>query len=242
MDALSRAKRDLVIANRILAREDVVDAYGHISTRHPEDPTLFLLSRSRSPELVEDADIMTFRMDGSPSDGDTRPAYLERFIHAAIYLARPEVKAVVHAHSESTLPFGITATKLRAVIHSGSIIGHDIPLWDIDEKFGDSTDLLVRNIEQGKDLAARLGANKAVLMRGHGFSAASNSLKMLVRIAVYLPRNARAQLEAMRLGEIKPMSAGEISMRDRQMADPEAPELMRAWDYWAARAGVSDLL
>lgn len=241
MDALIRAKRDLVIANRILAREEVVDAYGHISTRHPDDPSLFLLSRSRSPELVDDTDIMTFRMDGTPTDGDTRSPYLERFIHAAIYQARPEVMAVVHAHSEDTLPFGITATKLRAVIHSGSVIGNDIPLWDIDEKFGDGTDLLVRNIEQGSDLATRLAGNNVVLMRGHGFSAASYSLKMVVRISVYLPRNARAQLQAMRLGEVKPLAANEIATRDRQMK-PESPELMRAWEYWAARAGVAHLL
>lgn len=241
MDILSRAKRDLVIANRILSREDVVDAYGHISVRHPNDPALFLLSRSRSPELVEESDIMTFRMDGTPADGDPRPPYLERFIHAGIYQARPEVNAVVHAHSEDTLPFGLTAAKLQAVIHSGSVIGREIPKWDIEDHFGDATDLLVRNIEQGNDLAKALGPHNVVLMRGHGFSAASASLQMLMRIAVYLPRNARILLQAMRLGEVKPLSANEIATRERDMK-PDSPEIRRAWDYWANRAGVAHLL
>jgi hypothetical protein len=28
----------LVIANRILAHEEVIDAYGHVSVRHPDKP------------------------------------------------------------------------------------------------------------------------------------------------------------------------------------------------------------
>ena len=241
MDALARAKADLVIANRILAREEVVDAYGHVSTRHPDNPNQFLLSRSCSPELVEESDIQNFNLDGTPASNDPRPPYLERFIHAAIYQARPEINGVVHAHSEDTLPFGLTAAKLQAVIHSGSVIGHEIPKWDIEDDFGDGTDLLVRNMTQGGSLATALGPHKVVLMRGHGFSAASTSLQMVVRIAVYLPRNARALLQALRLGEVKPLSANEIAVRDRDMK-PESPELQRAWQYWATRAGVAHLL
>src|SRR6185503_5333301 len=112
MNAVDHAIRDLVIGNRILAYEGVVDAYGHVSMRHPEKPDRFLLSRSRSPELVAPEDIMEFTLDGSPVGGDKRPPYLERFIHGGVYEARPDVMAVVHSHAESVLPFSVSETPL----------------------------------------------------------------------------------------------------------------------------------
>ena len=130
MSNLAPVIQDLVIANRILAREDVVDAYGHVSIRHPDNPSRFLIARSLAPDLVGPEDIVELDLDGQPVGGDTRQLYLERFIHAAIFEARPDVMAVVHAHAEDTLPFSIAAaTKLRPVIHSGSFIGKEVPVW-----------------------------------------------------------------------------------------------------------------
>src|SRR2546427_3922806 len=163
---LRPAFRDLVVANRILANEDVVDAYGHVSIRHPADATRYLLARSLSPELVERDDIMEFQLDGTPV-GDSRQSYLQRFIHRAIYEARPDVQAVVHAHAEAVLPFTITTTPLQPVIHSGSFMGAHVPVWDIRDNFGD-TNLLVANMAHGRDLARRLGADSVAVMRGHG--------------------------------------------------------------------------
>jgi HCOMODA/2-hydroxy-3-carboxy-muconic semialdehyde decarboxylase len=138
MSQLDELLRDLVVANRILANENVVDAYGHISVRHPDNPKRFFMSRSRSPELVERDDLIEFDERGEPVN-DQRPPYLERFIHAAIFEARPDVTAVVHAHAEDTLPFGLVATPLRPVIHSAAYIGGAIPVWDIRDKFGDTS-------------------------------------------------------------------------------------------------------
>ena len=147
MTDINQLLKDLVIANRILAREDVVDAYGHVSVRHPDKPEHFFLSRSLAPDLIETDDIVELGLDGQPVRDETRPLYLERFIHAAIFEARPDVHAVVHAHAEDILPFGIAqATPLRPVIHSGSFIGAHVPVWDIADEFGD-TDLLVRNMD-----------------------------------------------------------------------------------------------
>src|SRR3989442_15778993 len=210
MSDLERIVRELVIANRILANEDVVDAYGHVSVRHPDDPGRYLLARSVAPELVERDDIIDFRLDGTPVREDKRALYLERFIHGAIYEARPDVMAVVHAHAEAVLPFTITKTPLRPVIHSGSFMGADVPVWDIADRFGD-TNLLVTNMAQGRDLAHCLGRNNVVLMRGHGFAAAARSLIEVVRMSVYTPRNARALLAALALGEVKPLSRGGIN-------------------------------
>jgi HCOMODA/2-hydroxy-3-carboxy-muconic semialdehyde decarboxylase len=235
----------LVLANRILAREDVVDAYGHVSMRHPHDPGRYILARSRAPELVDASDLMVFTLDGTAVGADSRQPYLERFIHGAIYEARPDVNAVVHAHAEDTLAFGIAgAQKLVPVIHSGAFIGGPVPVWDIADAFGDETNLLVTNVAQGRDLAKTLGNGRVALMRGHGFAAAAPSLIDVVRLSVYLPRNARVQINAMRLGEFKPLSAGEIGERSGggQVYGPQSQTTWRAWEYWALRAGCEELL
>lgn len=239
---IDRTIRDLVIANRILAHEGLLDAYGHVSVRHPEDPDRFLLSRSRSPEQVEPEDVLTFDLEGQPVVADDRPLYLERFIHAAIYAARPDAQTAVHAHTEGLLPFSITDTPLRAVIHSASDIGARVPVWDIADRFGPDTDLLVRNMDQARDLSATLGDAEIALMRGHGFAHAGRSLPTTARLCVFLARNARVQLAAHALGgTLTPIGEGETDARKRNFqADSSA--IQRAWVNWAARAGCNHLL
>jgi ribulose-5-phosphate 4-epimerase/fuculose-1-phosphate aldolase len=187
-------------------------------------------------------DIVDLDLDGQPVRDEPRSLYLERFIHAAIFAARPDVMAVVHAHAEDTLPFGIAqGTKLRPVIHLGSFIGAEVPVWDIAGKFGD-TSLLVTNMDQANDLAQCLAGNRVALMRGHGFAAAARSLIEVVRLAVYLPRNARALMRAKQLGgEIKYLSQGEIEAHNRGYS-PHSAATWRAWEYWANRAGCGHLL
>jgi HCOMODA/2-hydroxy-3-carboxy-muconic semialdehyde decarboxylase len=242
MSSFETLIQDLVIANRILAKEDVVDAYGHVSVRHPDNPRHFLIARSVAPELVTTEDIVELDLDGQPVRDEKRTLYLERFIHSAIFAARPDVMAVVHAHAEDTLAFGVAdATKLRPVIHSGSFIGTEVPVWDIADNFGD-TNLLVSNMEQGRDLAKCLGVNDVALMRGHGFASAGRTLIEVVRISVYLPRNARTLMRAKQLGgTIKYLSQGEIDARNRGYS-PYSTETWRAWEYWANKAGCGHLL
>ena len=242
MSLPEQAIRDLIIANRVLANENVVDAYGHVSIRHPDDPNRYLLSRSRSPQLVSADDIMEFTLDGKALNSDNRPAYLERFIHGAIYEARPEINAVIHAHAEEILPFSVSkTTKLTPVIGPGSDLGHDVPIWDIRDKFGDATNLLVTSMNHGRDLVGTMKGNPVCLMRGHGFAAARHTVQEVVRMAVYLPRNARVQMAAMQLGEYTPLSFNEIETK-KVSHGPTSPEAWRAWEYWAIRAGCSGLL
>jgi HCOMODA/2-hydroxy-3-carboxy-muconic semialdehyde decarboxylase len=227
---------ELVAANRILANLGVVDAYGHASARHPTDPQRFLLSRSRSPELVTPDDIMEFSLDGQALDGDTRPAYLERFIHGGIYAARPDINAVVHSHADEVVPFTITKQPLIPVLHSAADMGLRVPTWDIREKFGDHTNLLVSTTEQGHDLARRLGAERVVLMRGHGFAAAAPSIYEVVKIAAFMPRNAQILTTALRFGNPIPLSAGEVEALSSM--DPTSPAARRAWEFWCSKAGL----
>jgi HCOMODA/2-hydroxy-3-carboxy-muconic semialdehyde decarboxylase len=116
-------------------------------------------------------------------------------------------------------------------------------VWDIARRFGDKTNLLVTNVAQGRDLAKTLAKNNVVLMRGHGFAAAAKSLIDVVRMSVYLPRNARVQFRAMQLGRVRPLAKGEIQARTGGTGyKPDSPETQRAWQYWAERAGCADLL
>ncbi|MBM3539482.1 MAG: class II aldolase/adducin family protein [Alphaproteobacteria bacterium] len=233
MADLNALRRDLAVANRILANEGVVDAYGHVSVRHPEDKGRFLLSRSRAPELVSPDDLMEFGLDGEVVDkGDKRAPYVERFIHAAVYEARPEIVSVIHNHSPKVVPFSVTKTPLRPLIHVAGAMGATIPVWDIREKFGD-TNLLVANLDQGRDMTRALGQNTVVLMRGHGCTVASDGLKKAVITAVYVQVNATLQLEAMGLGEINFLTPGEVKKTGDLLNMPLVET--RVWDYLASR-------
>ncbi len=236
MDHLDSVIGDLVIANRILAHEGVLDAYGHVSVRHPTKPDRYLLSCSRAPELVEKHDIAEYYLSGEPVHKDDRHPYLERFIHGGIYESRPDVVAVIHSHAEDTLAFGMTREPLRPVIHNASRMGLHVPVWDIRDTFGD-TNMLVSNVAQGRDLAQSLGENSVVLMRGHGFAAAGKNLLEVVGLAVYLPKNARVLYNALRFGGVVPLSPGEIEQIHN---GPQPHDWKRAWEYWSRRAGFGN--
>jgi HCOMODA/2-hydroxy-3-carboxy-muconic semialdehyde decarboxylase len=152
VNAIERAIRDLVIANRILAHNKVLDAYGHVSVRHPERGDRYFLACSISPAIAKVEDIIEFHLDGTPVDpGERRVLYVERFIHGGAYEKRPDVKAALHSHAEDLFPFSIPKKiRLQPVIHNAGDMGHDVPVWDIADKFGDETTLLVTNMEQGR--------------------------------------------------------------------------------------------
>jgi ribulose-5-phosphate 4-epimerase/fuculose-1-phosphate aldolase len=231
--------RDLAIANRILAHEGVVDAFGHVSIRHPDRPDRFFMSRSRSPELVTVADLMEFALDGTAVDPRGRTPYSERFIHGAIYEKRLDVASVIHNHSNEIIPYGITPVKLRPVLHVGAAIGEDVPVWDIRRNFGD-TNMLVVNMEQGRDLAATLGSNRVALMRGHGCAVAGNTLREAVFTAIYLQVNAKLQTVAMSLSsEVQYLSPGELARTKEMLSQPLG--LDRSWEYWTMRANRSGI-
>jgi HCOMODA/2-hydroxy-3-carboxy-muconic semialdehyde decarboxylase len=233
MTALDELVEELVTANRILARENVVDSFGHISVRHPDDPQRYLLSRSRAPDCIEKDDIMEFALDGTAVDARGRAPYLERFIHGALYEGRPDVMSVVHNHSESVIPFGVTGRPIKPIFHMGASIGHQVPVWDSHDRFGD-TSLLVENMAMGRDLAKLIGAGATALMRGHGATVVAHSIRQAVYISIYLEVNARLQKQAMDMGEIKFLTAGEI---DKVASRTGSYGINRAWENWCRRAG-----
>jgi ribulose-5-phosphate 4-epimerase/fuculose-1-phosphate aldolase len=222
----------LVEANHILAHERVVDAFGHISMRHPERPKHFLMSCSRSPELVSAADILEFGPDGEPVDGSNRPLYKERFIHSSIYAKRADVGSVMHNHSYAVIPFSVSKVKLRPVIASTAKIGKHIPVWDIRKKFG-ATNMLVTNSAKGDDLAKCLGKNTSVLMRGHGCTVVGRTVFDATLSSIYLQVNAQLQMDAMRLGRVAFLHDDEIDLIWNKDQDRGAS---RSWEYLKTRA------
>ncbi len=238
MAARDKLLRELVIANRILANEGVVDAFGHVSVRHPDNPERYLLSRSRAPQLIVADDVMEFRLDGEAIDPRGRLPYAERMIHGAVYELRPEVRAVVHNHAYEVIPFGITNTQIRPVVHFCASIGADIPIWDIRDGFG-VTDHLVVTMDHGRDLARCLGERAVALMKRHGCVVAGASLREAVMTAIYLQVNARLQLQALQLGTPDYLTPTEAELCAGRMTAPLG--LDRAWEYWCLRAGAEGL-
>lgn len=225
--ALNDIIQAVVDANRILAREGVLDGYGHVSARHPDHPERFLLSRSLAPELVTAADIMTFDLDSNLL-GDTRQPYLERFIHGEIYRRRPDVRAVVHSHAPAVVPFAASSVRMKPIYHMSSFLGEGPAVWDIRKCFG-CTDMLVTNNEQGRSLAEALGKDNVALMRGHGFVTVGDTVPLAVYRAVYTELNAKLQASAIALGGsvtyLEPDEAAQSDAKNRTT-------IGRPWQLW----------
>ena len=182
---LDQAVEDLVVANRVLAREGIVDGYGHVSARHPASLNTFLLARSIAPELVTRDDVMEYDLEGRPLDARGRASYQERFIHSEIYKARPDVRAIVHCHTPSLIPFCNSTVPLRPMFHMSFFVAEGIPVFEIRTAAG-MTDLLVKDAVLGRALAEALGRKPAALMRGHGAVVVADSIPTVVGRSVYL--------------------------------------------------------
>ena len=229
MAQLDDLLEDLVTANRVLASQGIVDSFGHVSIRHPDNPERYFLSRARAPERVEMADIMEFTLEGDPVDAKGRRPYLERFIHGAAYEMRPDVMSVIHNHSPGVIPYGITGHKMRPIMHMCASIGHEVPIWDQHTKFGD-TDLLVRTMAQGHDLAKKLGKGATCLMRGHGCVVVGPYLRRTVYTAVYLELNAKLQMQAEAMSKkVRFLTTGEVA---EVVKTTSPPNVNRAWENW----------
>jgi ribulose-5-phosphate 4-epimerase/fuculose-1-phosphate aldolase len=225
---------DLVSANRVLAHEiHVLDAYGHISARSAANPNHYYLSRAISAGMVTAADIIEYDLDSNRVGGSRGDGYLERFIHGEIYRARSDVRAIVHSHSPSVIPFGVTAQTLRPIFHMSGFLAEGAALFEIREVAGD-TDMLISDRRLGKALAAALGARSTVLMRGHGSTVVGGSIEQAVYRAIYAEVNAKLQLQAMTLGEVTYLNEREAA----KAAAINDTQLARTWELWLREIGT----
>jgi ribulose-5-phosphate 4-epimerase/fuculose-1-phosphate aldolase len=224
----------LVIANKILCAHGVVDAFGHVSVRHDKAPERFLLSRNLAPAQVSQSDIVEFDLSCNPVNASGRPVYLERFIHGSIYRARPDVLAIVHSHSHSVVPFGVSQTStLKSLWHMSSFLGDEVPVFEIRDIVGSDSDLLITSNKLGQALADSLGDGPVVLMRGHGATIVAPDLRLAVFRAIYTQLNAELQMLALALGVVTYLSAGEALSATRSVGS----QADRAWNMWKKEIG-----
>jgi ribulose-5-phosphate 4-epimerase/fuculose-1-phosphate aldolase len=226
---------DLVAANRILADQNLLDGWGHVSVRHNKDPNRYLMSRGVSAGLVTAQDIIEFDLDSQPVDTHGLPMsalFTERFIHGEIYKLRPDVFAVVHTNAPSLIPFGVTNVPLRPMYHRSAFIGFGVPVFEIRERAG-MTDMLIRNAALGRYLAEALGDHPAVLMRGHGAAITGPSLPRVVGRTIFLALNATLQADAMRMNA--PIIYMDIE-EARKIEEREGHGLARTWEGWKQKA------
>jgi ribulose-5-phosphate 4-epimerase/fuculose-1-phosphate aldolase len=233
MADLNQLKEDLVTANRILADNNVLDSFGHVSIRHPDNPGHFLMARARAPMCVEIDDIMEFKLDGSVVGPEPGKPYSERFIHGAILEARRDVTSVVHNHSPNIVPFTVVKNQcFCAVMHMAAPVGRNVPNWDIRDRFGDATNLLVTNMEMARDLAKSLGMRTVAIMRGHGCVVVGRSLREVVFTSIYTEANAQMLGKALAMGEVTYLSDGEIAASTKGRA---GFTLERGWENWCRK-------
>jgi HCOMODA/2-hydroxy-3-carboxy-muconic semialdehyde decarboxylase len=231
-DKLTELMEELALANRILAHEGVLDAFGHVSVRHPTDPGRYLLSRSRSPLLIEPDDILEYTLDSAPVRPPKVHLYAERVIHGCIYQARSDVMAVCHHHAPAVMPFCIAGKPIVPVFHLGAAGGAEPPFWDQHDEFGD-TNLLVVKQEEGHSLARALGRHPAVLMNRHGATVVGGGLKELVSRSIFMCQNAEYQLRTLALGTPQPLYPGEVKLAGALGQMPNV--VTRTWEYWSMR-------
>src|SRR3954465_6598608 len=229
---LSDLRYQIALANRLLTNEGVLDAFGHVSMRHPTDPGCYLLSRSRSPGVIEAGDILEFTLDSEPVVPPTVQLYAERVIHGCIYQARPDVTAVCHHHAPAVMPFCIAGVPIVPVFHLGAAGGETVPFWNQNDEFGD-TNLLVVKPEEGRSLARALGPHAAVLMNNHGATVVGRDLRELVSRSIFMCHNAEYQLRAQILGKVTTLTAGETRLAGTINA--MATVTNRTWEYWTLR-------
>lgn len=229
---LEAARQELATANRILFNQGVVDAFGHVSMRHPERADQFLLSANMAPATVTPGQVLAFDLEGRLLGGGGQKVYLERFIHAAIYASRPDVHGVVHSHASAVVPFTIVkSARLRPVCHMGGFLSGMIPNFEIRDHAGLGSDLLIRDLLLGKHLAQCLGQSAAVLMRGHGVTVTGSDVRQAVFRAVYTQNNAQIQAAAMALGEVTYLTDAEALAAD----EANTGQISRAWDFWSSQ-------
>jgi ribulose-5-phosphate 4-epimerase/fuculose-1-phosphate aldolase len=237
-DVIAETLHELIVATRILANEKVLDAFGHVSVRHPHDPQRYFIPRHRAPELAEISDLVELTLDSEPVRPTEFRLYSEKVIHGEIYKARPDVNAVVHHHAHTVLPFAISGREIVPVFHLAAVVG-PVPFWDQRDEFGD-TNMLVTKPEEGASLARALGPNWMVLMRRHGATVAGTSVRELIFRTVFASDNCKLLSQAMVMGHVDSLSPGEIKLTAAHQSRP--PSTNRAWDYWVRQVEKAGLM
>ncbi|KAF2160435.1 hypothetical protein M409DRAFT_29059 [Zasmidium cellare ATCC 36951] len=256
-DSLSR----LITANHILDHHGLVDAFGHISLRDPEDPSKFYMTGQQSPAFIaNETDLAHYNIsDGSPMKSVDRESGAqpcsERFCHSGIMKRFPGVNAVVYSPSPVVLAVGVSGVGLRPVVHMAGFLGKKVPVFDIGDVYDEleassslsmQRNMLVNSNDLGDGLAryssksshsgdAALPDYTVLLQRGHGFYTWGETVEEAVYRAIYTQQNAKIQMSAT---DFSVVASGELKIQflDEQEAKDCAvmnkASAVKAWMYW----------
>jgi ribulose-5-phosphate 4-epimerase/fuculose-1-phosphate aldolase len=217
---------DLIVASHILTNEGILDSFGHISTRSVKNPDHFFMPRAMPPALVSRADIVEVGLDCKPIAPDAPRLNGERYIHCEVYKARSDVQSVIHTHDLAVIPFGLTGIPLKPVVAQAGFLPPETPLFEVRDAYGSESKrgVLVLNAHLGDALAAKLGSNPVVLMRGHGETVVGQSVREATVRTLYTNIDARAQSTALTLSpKIAPMDDAELATNAAENFDADRP-------------------
>jgi ribulose-5-phosphate 4-epimerase/fuculose-1-phosphate aldolase len=226
---MQRARLEVAQGSRILAMQGILDAFGHVSCRSPDRENRFLISRSMPPALVSHDDVLEVDLDGVAVSNPTARQFLERFLHAEIYRARPDVRAIVHSHAPAVLPFTVLPNaRVRPICHMSGFLDKVSPPFNVSKAAGCPTDLLISNSVLGKSFAGHLAESAVGLMRAHGFTTVGRDIPHAVFRAIYTVRNCEVDLSARMLGVPEYLSSEEAQLCERTVGS----QAERPWSLW----------
>ena len=226
------AKKMCVLGNRICALDEVVDAFGHVTVRNPEKPDTFFISWATSPEFVTVDDLQLCDFEGNILNGDTRPAYGERILHARVYKARPDVNAVCHGHPASLMPFICSDIPYRPIGNGAALFADGVPLlveWDPESGRGIST------VAAADSLAEVLGHRRAALIDGHGIVAAEDCVQKLATVCSSLKSSAELLFKMLQIGAT-PKAVDPEAAKLTAMTSLGEVGINRSWNYKVRKA------
>lgn len=234
-DGLPKNKEEAIVqcvlANRILANEGVLDGFGHVSVRNPENKETFFQARAVSPEFVIKDDILELDLDGTIITETDQRAYGERLVHAAVLKARSDVQAVFHGHPHEVIAISTVGIPIKSIAQFCGVFYEPLPFYD---DYDVSSGMLIVTKTEAERVARKMGDSVGIIMRGHGCTLAGANVQQMVMNAIFLRDNAKIQLMAHSLGEPKYISYEEG--RATTKAQYSEISLGRCWNYWIARA------
>jgi HCOMODA/2-hydroxy-3-carboxy-muconic semialdehyde decarboxylase len=228
VEDLRSLRHDVALANRVIERFGLSNAFGHVSARIPGTDTFYFPTR-RSPGLADENRLLVLDTDGNVVSGEGLPNS-ELWIHARIYAARDDVGGVAHAHPPACICLTQIGQPLRVVHNQGGAFLDGVAEY---ERIG-----LIRTKELGDLLAHKLGKGVAVMMRGHGITTAVGDVRTATVAACLLEESAAMQMRMLAgtggdAGRIRAYTREEAE-RVRDQLTPKVVE--RAWEYYALAA------
>lgn len=224
MSETEQLKQQLVDCIRMLERSDIIDYNGHCSIRAGEN-RMFINIGSCQRSLLSVNDICTVDFDGNVIEGNGKPP-LEFHLHAGVYRARPDVKAVVHAHPKWSTFLTMVGEPYQPVYAQGSLVW-PMPVLDSPNS--------INNPAMAKRLADTLGDRPAAMMKSHGAVTVGKDIVEAFVLANYLEENAYRQYMALQIGKPYAFTDKEVALCREKLWTESL--FKRTWDHFRAKLG-----